>query len=124
MKVLLSIKPQYVQRIFNGEKKFEYRKTLFKRKDIDSILVYATKPIGKVVGEFKIGTIIEDSPEFIWELTKNNSGIKRDDYEKYFEGRSIGFAISIKKPKIYKTPLELSELNPNIKVAPQSFMYI
>ena len=31
MKVLLSIKPEFVEKIFSGEKRFEYRKFAFKK---------------------------------------------------------------------------------------------
>ena len=31
MKILLSIKPEYAHKIFSGEKKFEYRKIIFKK---------------------------------------------------------------------------------------------
>lgn len=124
MKVLLSIKPEYVERIFAGEKKYEYRRSLFKRSDIKTIVVYATKPVGKVVGEFEIDDILSGNPDSIWEQTKLYAGIDEDSYIKYFSERENGFAIGIKKAKIYKRPLELIELNPNIKYPPQSFMYI
>ena len=48
MKILLSIKPTFVEEIFKGDKKFEFRRTIFKRKDIKKVVVYATKPIGKI----------------------------------------------------------------------------
>lgn len=124
MKVLLSIKPEYAKRIFNGEKKYEYRTNVFKRSDVDSIIVYATKPIGKVIGEFQIDEIIEDDPKTLWERTKLYSGIKKKDYMSYFSKRKTGFAIAIKNTLIYDTPLELKELNPEIKYAPQSFRYV
>lgn len=124
MKILLSIKPKYAQKIFNGEKRYEYRKRLFKRNDIDSIIVYVTKPVGKVVGEFEIDEILEDNPMAIWEKTKQYSGISEKDYLKYFQDNEKGFAISIKNTTIYKRPLELTELSSTIKSAPQSFMYI
>lgn len=124
MKILLSIKPEYAQRIFDGEKKYEYRKRLFKRNDIKSIIVYVTKPVGMVMGEFEIAEILEDSPMAIWEKTKEYSGITKKDYMEYFEGNERGFAISIKNTTVYQKPLELRELNPIIKSAPQSFMYI
>ena len=54
MKVLLSIKPEFVNEMVLGNKKFEYRKSIFKRADVTDVVVYATKPYGKVVGEFKI----------------------------------------------------------------------
>ncbi|NLK94697.1 MAG: ASCH domain-containing protein [Clostridiales bacterium] len=124
MKVLLSIKPEYALKIFDGKKKFEYRKSLFKRSDIDTVIVYATKPIGKIIGEFEIGEIIEDTPVELWNLTKTFSGIKKKDYMNYFNDREKAFAITIKATNQYDNPMELSELNQNIKVPPQSFRYI
>ena len=50
MKALLSIKPEFAEAIFNGEKKFEYRKVIFKEK-VKYIQVYVTKPIGKIIGD-------------------------------------------------------------------------
>ncbi|HEY5563719.1 MAG TPA: ASCH domain-containing protein [Clostridiaceae bacterium] len=124
MKVLLSIKPEYAQKIFNGEKKYEYRRRLFKRKDINAVVVYVTKPIGKVIGEFQIDNVLEGNPNIIWEQTKLYAGIDENAYVDYFSERKIGFAIGIKNIKVYKKPLELVELNPKIKYPPQSFMYL
>lgn len=124
MTVLLSIKPEYAEKIFQGEKRYEYRKRLFKRKDINRIIVYSTMPVGKVIGEFEINEIIEGSPISIWTKTKEYSGINKKNYTEYFRDKKTGFAISIKNVTVYKTPLDLKELNPNIKCAPQSFMYI
>ena len=57
MKVLLSIKPQFVEEIFSGKKRFEYRKSIFKRDNIKSVIIYCTMPVGKIVGEFEIEDI-------------------------------------------------------------------
>ena len=53
MKVLLSIKPQYVESILSGKKSYEFRRMIFAAQ-IDTVVIYATKPIGRVVGEFGI----------------------------------------------------------------------
>ena len=52
MKALLSIKPEFVNEILAGNKKYEYRKKIFKQ-DIDAIVIYASMPMGKIIGEFK-----------------------------------------------------------------------
>ena len=70
MKALLSIKPEFVAEIIEGRKKFEYRKLVFTRSDVSSIVVYATKPYGKVVGEFEIAAILEESIDPLWDNTK------------------------------------------------------
>ena len=124
MKVLLSIKPEYVEAIINGTKRFEYRKRIFRQKDIECIVVYATKPFGKVVGEFYFEEILENDPETIWGLTYSYAGVTKDFFLEYFKDRAKGFAIKIKKFIEYEVPIELSEFNANTKIAPQSFCYI
>ena len=37
--VLMSINPEYVELIFNGEKKYEFRKNVCKRR-VDKIIIY------------------------------------------------------------------------------------
>ncbi|MGD9678711.1 MAG: ASCH domain-containing protein [Vulcanibacillus sp.] len=123
MKVILSIRPEFVERIFSGIKRFEYRKVIFKRNDISTVVVYATKPYGKVVGEFEIGDIIMNNPKELWKQTKGYSGISKSYFNEYFEGRDQGFAIKIKSCKKYDKPLDLSAYDNSIKVAPQSFCY-
>ena len=124
MKALLSIKPEFVEEIIEGKKRFEYRKKIFKRTDITSIVIYATKPYGKVVGEFEIAEIIEENLDVLWDKTKNFSGISEEFFYDYFKNRESGFAIKIKEFVEYEEHLELSEFDSKIKVAPQSFCYI
>lgn len=123
MKVLLSIKPEFVQKIFSGEKKYEFRKILFKRKGITTVVVYSTMPIGQIVGEFEIEEILNDSPNVIWKKTKKYSGIDDDFFNSYYKGKSRAVAIKIKNPILYKDPI-----NPLDKydkfVAPQSYKYL
>ncbi|MBO2611223.1 ASCH domain-containing protein [Shewanella algae] len=123
MKVLLSIKPEFVERIFSGEKRFEYRKAIFKNPNVKSVVVYATKPVGKLVGEFDIERILTDCPSALWKKTSEFSGVGEAFYNSYFEGRKKGYAIEIQNLKKYPTPLdpyeELEGFHP-----PQSFMYM
>lgn len=123
MKVLLSIKPQFVEEIFNGNKKFEYRKNIFKRKGITSVVIYSTMPVGKIVGEFDIGDILIDTPKSLWEKTKNYSGTTEEFYDNYFMDRIKGYAIKIKSLKKYKEPICPYEKFENF-TAPQSFKYL
>ena len=63
MKVLLSIKPQFAVKIFDGTKKFEFRKSIFKNSKINTVVVYASSPMQKVIGEFTFDEIMEENPE-------------------------------------------------------------
>ena len=119
--MLISINPEHVENIFNGSKKYEYRKIRCKQ-DIDKIIIYSTYPIMKVVGEAKVEEILEDSPDNIWEETKKYSGIDLKFYQKYFKDRSKAIAYKLTNIKKYNDPKELSSYG--IKAAPQSYIYV
>lgn len=122
MKVLLSINPPYVEKIFSGEKKFEYRRAIFKDNSVDTVVIYSTSPIKKVVGEFKIKKIHCDTPKKLWENTYPYTGINKVDFFNYFKDRNLGYALEIGDITKYETPKTLSELG--VKSAPQSFIYL
>ena len=122
MKVVLSIKPEFAFKIFDGSKKFEFRKAIFKNNNVKSVIVYASSPVQKVIGEFEIGKIFNNDLETLWNLTKEHSGITEAFFYEYFSEREKGFAIQIKNKKIYKEPKCLKtdyNLHP-----PQSFAYV
>lgn len=122
MKVLLSIKPEFAFKIFEGEKKYEFRKVIFKNPKIKTVVVYASSPIQQVVGEFEIENILSSAPNEIWEKTKKDAGVSEDFFYKYFENKEIAYAIKIKSIKRYKQPLSLKE-NFNV-IPPQSYLYL
>jgi len=123
MKVLLSIKPEFVAKIFSGEKLFEYRKAVFKKPGVKSIVIYSTMPEGKIVGEFSIGDILAKHPKELWEETKKVSGINKEFFDEYFNDRDIGYAIQIKALKKYDQPIDPYKKERGFK-APQSFKYL
>lgn len=122
MKVLLSIKPQFANKIFEGEKKFEFRRTLFKNPEVNKVVVYSSSPVQKVIGEFEISIILSEEVNSLWEKTKEFSGIDKKFYLNYFKGKSTAHAIGIKKATLYDTAYNIKEkygVSP-----PQSFLYL
>lgn len=122
MKVILSIKPEFANKIFNGTKKFEFRRTLFKKKGVNKIVVYASAPISKVIGEFEIENIVHENLNTLWSRTSEYSGISLEYYFNYFQGKESGYAIKVKNPKKYEKELCIKEIF-GIK-PPQSFAYL
>lgn len=122
MKALLSIKPEFVEKIFSGEKQVEFRKSCFKE-DVQTVVVYATMPVGKIVGEFEIETILSDSPQKLWEQTKTVAGISLAFFNEYFSGRDVAYAIKIKQVRRYKKALNPYLEEPDF-TPPQSFRYL
>ena len=120
-RILLSINPVHVQSILNGTKHFEYRKSRCKR-DVDQVIIYATYPIKQVVATAKVDDILEGEPDDVWEQTKSFSGIKRDFYSKYYEGRERAVAYKLSHVEKLNPPKSISEFG--LSVAPQSFAYV
>ncbi len=121
--VLLSIKPEFAERILNGSKRFEFRRRIFKNRDVNKVIVYATAPVSKVIGEFEIAEIIQADIDELWEQTREYSGIAHQYFELYFKGLDKGYAIKIGDTRIYEKPLSLQD-DLQVKHPPQFFIYM
>lgn len=119
--ILLSINPEYADRILVGSKKYEFRKKLA-NKPVNKILIYSTTPIMKVVGEVEVIKTISSSPSALWEYTKKFAGISRDKFRKYFKGCKVAYAYELGKAIQYNPPKELNDFN--VDLPPQSFIYL
>ena len=95
MNVILSINPEFIEKIFSGEKQYGYR---------------------------KVPEIICDTPANIWQQTKDHSGVSKSFFQKYYVGKDKGVALKIKECKKYKNAVEPNTIVQNFKV-PQSFFY-
>ena len=84
MDVLLSIKPKFAEAIIDGRKRYEFRKSKFTKKDINRVYIYATSPVKKIIGVFKISNIIEDDPSALWDRLKDHAGISEEEFFNYF----------------------------------------
>jgi len=123
MDVLLSIKPRYVKSIIDGEKRYEFRKSIFKHPDISRVYIYASSPVKMIVGSFEIGDILVDRPADLWENVKDYAGIDNRDFFDYFAGKSRAFAIEIQDLQEFPDPIDPRETIPGF-VPPQSYCYV
>ena len=121
MNLLISIKPEFVKKIILGEKKYEFRRSIFRQK-VDKIYIYSTSPEKKIKGYFKSSKIINDTPENLWKNFKDVSGTSKEFFFEYFKGKETGFAIKIDDLHVFDQPIDTNKLK-DFK-APQSFRYI
>lgn len=119
--ILLSIHPEFVEKILKGEKRFEFRRVKT-RKTPNKIIIYSTSPICKVIGEAEVEDVIMESPELVWEKTKEFSGINKEYYVEYYHDKEVAVAYQLKNVIEYNVPKELKDFG--VKVAPQSFVYV
>lgn len=119
--ILLSIKPEYCRKIFDGTKKYEFRKHLAQN-NVSKIIVYSTFPEMKVIGEVEVKGTLSMKKTPLWEYTKNFAGISREKYRMYFKDCVEAHAYILGETTFYDKPVSLETFG--IKQAPQSFVYV
>ncbi len=122
MTVLLSIKPEFAEKILSGEKRFEFRRVMPKRR-VERVVLYSSSPIQRIVGEFRVLRVHTASPEALWRRTSASAGIRKAYFSAYFSDRPAAHAFEITEPRRYEHPID-----PRVFFAafrpPQSFMYL
>jgi len=117
--LLISIHPEFVEKILSGKKVFEFRKTLPSQLPTH-LVIYATTPVQRIVAIAEVEGALSDSPSRIWEKSKKGAGISRAFFRQYFSGRKSASAFKIGKVVALRRPLALQKINPKL-VAPQSY---
>ena len=119
--ILLSIKPEYVERILQKKKTYEFRKRL-PACNVDVIHIYCTYPVMKVVAKVRVTEVLKASPTSLWEKTKHCAGISRSNYRQYFRGCKIAYAFSLGELTVFDSPKDINEYG--LSAPPQSFVYV
>src|SRR5258708_25925479 len=83
--ILLSIKPEFVEKIFSGLKRYEFRRVMFKSKSVTKVVVYASPPVHRVLGEFEVGGVLALNSTKLSQQTQQFSGNPKNYSDNYFE---------------------------------------
>lgn len=124
--LFISIKPKYINKILNGTKTIELRKSAPKVLENTTIIMYSTSPVMSIVGISKIKKIISAPPLEIWNCYNEELGIEKDLYFDYFQDKEIAVAILLKDISKLEKTISLSKLReilPNFN-PPQSYRYL
>ena len=119
---LMPIHPRYANAILDGSKGAEFRKRRL-APDIRRIVIYATAPISRIIGEFTIGATVVGSPQEIWRDHGATGEISEPAFHSYFAGKYTAVAFVVTQTRRYAEPLALADLNPSPAV-PQSTIYL
>lgn len=120
---LISIHPEFVRRIYDGSKLFEFRKIEPKGK-VELFLIYETAPVKKITGYFRTTKTHVLSPQALWEKCSKNAGIDEKRFFEYYENREVGCAIAIDSFAKFKCEYSLLDLRSDLKRPPQSYQYV
>jgi len=119
---LMSIKPHFAFRLLSGEKRVEFRRRCAAKK-ITHIVVYATRPVGAVVGVLEVENLAQGTPRSLWRDFSEVGGIERADFFEYFSGSSSGVAYIVGKAWSCVEARELGKFGLP-RVPPQALQYL
>jgi predicted transcriptional regulator len=118
--IILSLNPIPFENIFNGSKKYEYRRKFLK--EAISAFIYVSSPVKEMRGYIEFGKPIFDKIDRIAEIAEQEKPGGRQGILKYMEGLEMGFAIPILTFRKIQ-PLSLEELRSHYNfTAPQSYI--
>jgi len=123
--VVLSIKPEYSNKILDGSKTVELRRRFPASPPLGTIAyIYSTSPVQALVGQAEIGGVVRAPVSKLWKQFGRDAQIARADFDNYFAGVSEGFALKLRSVAEFTRPLRLTELRDRFGFEPpQSFVY-
>ena len=123
--VVLSIRPQYSEKILEGLKTVELRRRFPVSAPGGTVAyIYSTSPVRAMVGVTEIKDVLKLPIEQIWAEFEDTAFIQRDDFDSYFQGLEFGYALLFEEVKSFSRPIPLNELRERFGFeAPQSYLY-
>jgi predicted transcriptional regulator len=107
---IISLKPKYAKKLFEGEKKIELRRTRTRLQTNDLVLVYVSAPVKALTGAFRVKNLIEDLPNNLWSITQDGAAITREEFDEYYAGATRGVAIFIEEVFVFSQAINLENL--------------
>lgn len=124
--LLISIRPRFAAKIFEGTKTVELRRVKPRVSSGDLALVYVSSPTKELQGAFEVAGTVSAAPSALWRQLSKKTGLTRAEFRRYFSGKTVAHAIVIKRA--WKLPIALPL--PKLRQRrggfrpPQSFHYI
>lgn len=121
--VLMSIKPHFAHRIFDGSKRWELRRQPTTIEAGDTIVIYESSPRMVISGHAKVFEVYRSAVPVVWDVLAK-LGVSRDEYDAYFEGARGATAIGLTDvtPCQPITLATLREMHAGFR-PPQSYMF-
>jgi predicted transcriptional regulator len=108
--LLISVKPEYAEKIFAGVKTVELRRTRPRLLRGDLVLIYVTSPVKALTGICEVAQVIEGTPAALWEALRTQAGISAEVFHKYYSDAAVGYGICLKSASRLARPVHLDLL--------------
>ncbi|AEV31101.1 hypothetical protein Oweho_0078 [Owenweeksia hongkongensis DSM 17368] len=123
--IVVSIKPEFANKIFDGSKRIELRKASPTVNPGDLMIVYSTSPVMAIIGVCKIQEVIKSSPKEIWEKHSDVLGIDEVRFNDYYSRSNFAVGIVIENSRRLRSNIPLGKIREQFPkfTPPQTFKY-
>lgn len=124
--LLLSLKPCYADRVFEGLKTVELRRRIASDIKDRDVFVYVSSPVMELRGGFRAGNFWHGTPEEIWSRVSQFAYVDKKDFDAYFEGRTVAYAFEVTNVWESSKSVNLDTLRSKFPkfAVPQSWRYV
>jgi predicted transcriptional regulator len=123
--LLLSVRPRFAESILAGAKSAEIRRQRPAVHPGTLVIIYATRPVGAIVGTARIAGISQGSPDEMWELHHARAGITRLEFDEYLSGAKIAYLLLLRKVQRLEPLLPLEQIRTETAFQPpQGYRYV
>lgn len=123
--MLLSIRPRYAESILAGAKRAEIRRQRPGVTPGTPVIIYATKPVGAVIGTAAIDRVCEGTPTDLWDSYHQEMGVTREEFNHYLSGLPTAYLLLLSDATRLPTPLTLDNMRESAGFQPpRSYRYL
>jgi predicted transcriptional regulator len=124
--LLISVRPEFAEKILNGTKTIELRKSSPNVSVGDLVIIYSTLPEKAIVGTCVVKEIIKKAPLQLWRIHSSKMGIDRKRYFEYFKDTNLAIGIVLTSIDKLDKKLSLDSVRKAIPKfsPPQTFRYL
>ena len=89
------------------------------------MIIYATQPLGAVIGSARIADVQEGAPNDIWASYAAQMGISRAEFDNYLSGTNTAYVLVLVDVQRLEVPLTLEDMRATVDFhPPRSYRYV
>lgn len=112
--ILISVEERHASNMLAGSKSVELRRKPLNISSGTRVWIYSKLPRGQVQALAVVDEVVADSPEKIWKSFGPQSAISKSEFDAYFAGVEIGYAIVFQEIRPLAPILNLSSIREKI----------
>jgi predicted transcriptional regulator len=123
--VLMSIRSRHVRSIVAGTKTHELRRRIPRGAAGMRIFIYSSGEDRAVMAHAEVAAVDSGTPESIWSKYAHVLGVSRAEFDNYFAGVDVAYALHLGNVMRSRQPISLKELRSTYGLEPpQSWRYL